>query len=252
MTRFKSVFAYTFNRMIRQLAATFIIVLLFLVAVPLFFAVISGTLSEYSIMDAVRSGVYPMVVGWFLIVIGAETYPQFKMMIQNGVSRLTYWRAKVCAILLITFIGTIFNLVYNWVARFSISGIHLAYSQFFTNPAMNILVDFGFEFLILTAVAMTAMAVGSILSLFSRRGQFAWIFLTPIALIVLLIWLINFQERAGLLDETWIVNFLKFLLGFRQQFGHYNPLVPEVTLVIYSGIMAAVSRFFFGQLKIKK
>nr|WP_244048501.1 hypothetical protein [Lactiplantibacillus plantarum] len=68
---------------------------------PLLFAVITGNIRQYSPLGNFASLSLGPLFFMLIFIVGSLTYDNFKLLIQNGISRQTYFQARVFALLML-------------------------------------------------------------------------------------------------------------------------------------------------------
>ena len=87
---------------------------------PLFFAFISDNISQYSPLSNFANLSLSALFFMIIFITGALTYDYFKLFIQSGISRQTYFQARVFALLMLSGLLVIINAIYYY-------GIHAPY-----------------------------------------------------------------------------------------------------------------------------
>ncbi|AQW20805.1 hypothetical protein PL11_002185 [Lentilactobacillus curieae] len=225
---------------------------------PLVLALVTGTIGEFSFAKQVSDTPLGSLFGVFIFAISMLTYSDFKVLIQNGISRMTFFKSQVIVLLVLTLIGNTINLVYGYLTlpltgdkNFNI--FLTGYNDYFNNPILAGIVNFLFSWLLLVALSMTGLAIGSLLSLFSKRNQRIILIAAPIALFVVLIFMGRTLAPSSR-TVSWVADFTKFMIGWRDAKG-VQPLTPwplTVGSVVWAALMAWFSRAMFARKQLKR
>ncbi|RRK09431.1 ABC transporter permease [Lactiplantibacillus garii] len=268
-TKLRATTRYLLIDQLKMLGAAALTIIGLFMVLPFLFALVSGNLGNFSFSNTFGNFSWGFLLGMFLFIANSLTYDSFKLLIQNGISRKTFWSAKVLVVLMIAFAGELVSALYYYGISAPLRGLsmHAAlmnmpyslYANFFgSNVLVNVFASLIFNAIFLTGVGLTGMAVGSILALFSKWTQRIVIVVTPILGLFLLGFLIsttNTGDGYSSYDFTGFVNFLKFLVGYPQHgpatTGYFNPAMPTITMLIGCAIVGAIAYFFNQKLKIK-
>lgn len=87
----KQVIKYLFKKQLPLIGVVYLTLIALIIILPFLLSVISGTLSSFSIVDQLRGGSVSAVFGFYIFVISTLSYENFKFLIQNGVSRSTFF-----------------------------------------------------------------------------------------------------------------------------------------------------------------
>mgnify|MGYP003362344612 FL=1 len=252
---------------LKALGEAFLAVIAIFIVIPFVLAVVSGSLSSFSLPNTIANFSWGFLIGAFIFLYNSLTYDNFKLFIQNGISRKTFWATKIITTVIIAVIGELFVAFYRYAISAPIWGIsaHAAlmktpyslYGNFLgSNVWVNILVSILFTIIFFIATGMTGMAIGGGLALLSKWGQRIVIVVVPVVAIFLIGFVGNSSaDKQVHYDFTWLVNLLKFLVGYPQHepaiAGSFSPAVPMITMLIGGAIMAAIAYGFNQLLKVK-
>ncbi|KRL00472.1 hypothetical protein [Liquorilactobacillus capillatus] len=247
----KSVVFYLFKRVFRQLLFVFMWFLIGGVIFPMTLSLITG--SNYNLLQAIRS----LELGpTFYLVIGCLallSYDDFKLLIQNGVSRYTYWKAKVITFIGISVLSQTIAIIYFFLMRLILNGnrwedyslFMQVYGGFFKNTTIAYLVSFIFAILSAGVFSLSCILVGSIFSLFTKRQRRLIILALITLFIVGIATISNTYQHIAFNAEPWFVNTLNFLVGYDKG-GTLNPTMPFIDMVLLGIIVC------FGSLQVIK
>lgn len=256
---------YLFMEQLQLLWRTYAFILVAFVVLPLLFAILTGNLSHYSFGSTLTDLGIGAVFGFFILVTMSLTYDNFKLFIQNGISRKTYWQAKVINLIGLSFGMEIISALYNFLVTaparghsgqaFLDSTAYSLYDHFLgSNLVVNILGYMAFNWLFFIGLGLTGMAIGSIFALLTKFVRNIAIIAIPVLGFFLLVFLSNTSTSPSNYNLDGLVNFLKFLMGYHAnaQPGYFNPTVPMLTMIIGCVIMGGIAYYFNQKLKLKK
>ncbi|WP_251898416.1 ABC transporter permease [Lactiplantibacillus paraplantarum] len=234
---------------------------------PLFFALVTGNISHYSPLSNFADLNFSVLFFMLIFIIESLTYDNFKLFIQNGISRLTYFQARVLVLFTLSSLFVIINAIYYY-------GIHAPYLHWSTNTALmksgymlyghalgnqvwlNILASLFFNWIFYIGVGLTGMACGTLLALFGKWAKTILIIGIPV-LGMLIIWVIIviMTRNQSNYNYTGLENFFKFIVGYpshgEAKAGYFNPTMPFITMLIGCGIIGSLAYLFNRKLRIK-
>lgn len=243
----KNVVFFLFKRVFRQLLYVLMWLLLGGIVFPMVLSFITGT--NYNLVEAIRN----ITLGPMLyIIIGCLallSYSDFKILIQNGISRRTYWKAKVIAFLGISGLSQVIGILYVFLIRQTLSGtgwekyslFMQIYGGFFKNTTVAYLMSFLFAILSSFVFSLFCILIGSIFSLFTKK-QRRLIFLALITLFVVgIMTTADGYNRYGFTVSSKVINVLNFLAGYDKSTAGkgLNPTMPFIDLIIF-GIFSGI------------
>ncbi|GHP14358.1 ABC transporter permease [Lentilactobacillus fungorum] len=247
---------YLFKKQLPLIGVVYLTLIVLIVVLPFILALVSGTLSSFSVVDQLRSGSVSAVFGLYIFVISTLSYENFKFLIQNGISRKTFFEAQLTVNGLLVLIGNTFNLLYGYLFLSPITNhasFNLytgAYAQYFTNPIINVALNFVMSGLLLAVGSLLGMVIGNFLTLFSKVVQRLILIIGPIAAGVVILFIakamIDYRFRM-----SWVVNFAKLILGY-QASGGYNPFPLMITLLLFGCVLALIVRVLFARKQLKR
>ncbi|ANZ61696.1 hypothetical protein [Secundilactobacillus paracollinoides] len=257
--RFKAGFSYQFKTYLKALGWFYVWAIAGIVILPTLITVVLGQAQHYTLSDALPGGLTSIVLGIFLVVYGAITYDGFKLFIQNGIGRKTYFWSKTAVLGVIVLVGEVINVLYGWLYENVITSRHSGtmvffdlYGKCFHNQVADRLAVVVITILFIGCFLATSMAVGSILGLFSRRVQIILIVGIPILLFIILTVLISVNTTSSL-KLTWIYDALTFMVGYHKQAqGYLNPFAPMISGTLYILIMLGISYGFTLKLRVPR
>ncbi len=257
--RFKVAFSYLLRTYLKTLGFFYACAVAGIVILPALITVILGQAQHYTLADALPGGLTAIVLGFYLIVYGAITYDGFKLFIQNGIGRKTYFWSKTAALGIIILFGELINILYGWIYENVITTRHGGsmvffelYGKYFNNKAIDWLSVVVITVLFIGCFLATSMAVGSLLGLFSRRIQVTLVVGIPILLFIILTVLISVNTTSSL-KLTWIYDVLTFMAGYHKQaVGQLNPFAPMISGAVYILIMLGISYGFTLKLRVPR
>ncbi|MGF7436696.1 hypothetical protein [Lentilactobacillus senioris] len=247
----KVVSKYLFQKHIKLLAVAYLYALIILVVMPIFFAIISGTFGTFSISNTIENSNVGFITTLILGGMALLSYEDYKFLIQNGISRNTYFKNQISSYGAIILIGAVIDELYYLAMHFFLNGTNFyqgCYSDFISNEFLNEIVGFCYHLLWLVAVVTSALAVGSFLSLFSKRVQRLIIICGFVAMIVLMGIV---SSSISTIAVTWIDDFIKFILGYQGQ-RTVTPVYSMLFFFIWSVIMIGFSHIFYNRKQIKR
>lgn len=240
-----------------------------LLGILVFSALIAGMNHYETLADVLGFAPLSFITVMVSMVFALYTYSDFKYLIQNGVSRKTYWRGKALALLALAFI----QVVCNWILRLvvqiplmAVSNQHsystelVNYNQtnFFFNNFYSPHAKVGtWQLIIYSAICglilavmlyYAAMAVGAIFSLMTRKLQL----ITSIAGMVIGIYLL--AQLAYWLDSHANMHQVMnstFNLLFGVNSGLPHVLVAEIWMIVAIIIEAVISYYVMKFLKLR-
>lgn len=252
----KQVIKYLFKKQLPLIGVVYLTLIALIIILPFLLSVISGTLSSFSIVDQLRGGSVSAVFGFYIFVISTLSYENFKFLIQNGVSRSTFFEAQLSVNGLLILIGNTFNLLYGYLFLSPITDnapfnlFTRVYDTYFSNPLVNGVLNFVMSALMLAVGSLLGMVIGNFLTLFSKVAQRLILIIAPITGGVVLLFIfkamIDYRFRM-----SWVVNFAKLVLGY-QSSGAYNPFALIISLIIFGAILVVVTRFLFTRKQLKR
>lgn len=265
-------YKYLFRISIRSLMLVYLWLIGITLILPALFSLISGTIGDFSLANQLSSQQFSIVAGFFLFLYFSLNDNHFNFLIQNGIGRKTYWLGKLLVAGVTILIIEAINLVYLYAIYLPIAGtgnssdtLQISYegnpvassmlSLLYGHYTGNELLDYVLTTIVVlfgsASITALGMAVGSIMSLFSRRMKLIIIIGTPIFLIVLAIYISNLNIH--LFSTTWIYDFAKVIVGAGAHpvEEHFNPFAPMVSGTIFIAIMLFVSRYFNLKLKVR-
>ncbi|MDO4903904.1 MAG: hypothetical protein Q3959_06560 [Limosilactobacillus sp.] len=159
-------------------------------------------------------------------------YPDFKWAIQNGISRRTFLRGRMIALL-----GSV-------VAVFVVNQVLNLFDRPVSDP-MTMLIDFS----ILLASVLTAQTIGTGFGLLNRRGKVIAAIGIPVVFILLMTSLMGiifgFQDQIShaLSNEAFVDAVIKIMA---------TPSLPWIFLVIYLLINLGLTKFFNDRMQLRR
>lgn len=229
-------------------------------------AIVAGKFSWQTFLSSFTVNI-GFLFGLFILVFMMLTYDNFKLLIQNGISRKTYWRARVLSIISLSLIGDLIAAAYYYLVTTPIehrsltTGFsHQAYAQLYGsffgnhNLAGNLIGNLFFMWAVFIMLGLSGMAIGSIFSLFTKTVRRLVLITIPILGGFFLVFLINVFTRFPInINLEGFAKFLGFLAGYTNQSkaGALNPITPMLTMLVLALLMAAIAYYFNRKLKIK-
>ncbi|MDC7953443.1 ABC transporter permease [Liquorilactobacillus mali] len=254
-----SVTNYFFKNTLRKLGY----MLVWLVFSSLFFPwVFNGfEVENLSVNSALKNTEVGPILAILISGIALFSYNDFKLLIQNGISRKTFWKARILSFLAISILGQLIAIVVallNPYTHHSWQGNSLymqVYGKYFGSTAMNSFMGLCFILISTSVVMLGAIMVGSIFSLFTKKAK-VYIF---IGLFVMGVVFINWISMATQNDHmrNAIKNadsFLHFIIGYggaNIQVGKWNPAMPFVVAILTGVVCLLGSYAVMKRFKIK-
>lgn len=254
---------YLFKEQLQYLGWTYLIVILAETLLPFFLSLINGTISGFSWPSHLSGLGIGAIFGFFIFLVYLQTYDNFKLFIQNGISRQTYWLARCYNLLIMSGVGVILAILNDFaiaapLLRVDVFGLlargpYQMYAKFFgDNAAVTVLVYMLFLWIVFLTCGLFGMAISSILDLLSKTIRRIVYIVVPILGLFLLVTLSMTAGKAqASATMIAITNFLKFLLGYHQTLGLFNPVMPLLTMLVISLLLAGIAYYFNRKLIVK-
>ncbi|GEP22542.1 MAG: ABC transporter permease [Lentilactobacillus diolivorans] len=247
---------YLFKKQIVLLGELYLFAFAIIFLLPLLLSVISGTLSDYSFVGLLKGAHIAALFGIFMIAISTLSYENFKFLIQNGISRKTFFEAQLTVYGILILIGNTINLFYDYLIVVPLTHASTfntfmsLYADFFDNPFVSVTFNFIFSALLLVFGALAGMTVGSFMTLFSKLTQRIILIATPVVGVVTMAYVANATNNAHY-QMSWVVNFAKFIIGENGN-DVLNPFPMMGFLLVLSAIMIVIIRYLFAKKQLKK
>lgn len=241
---------YFFKHMLRQIFYGVGVI----VAIILFSWLMSGHDTGFFADFQLQIGVF---IGFFATIVALTPYADFKLLIQNGVSRRTFWISRTITLVVINLFGQVLGMIFNFFkigtpATDSVTWDF--YGHFFHSASLNWVVWVVLVFLGSTMMILLASVVGSCFSLLTKRVR-RYVFLALAAAFFLSIRVIAMVATGdGIVHfAIWFRNFIYFLLGGTPNTigGHFNPTVPFISMLLVSLAALVAGYYVTQQFKIK-
>ncbi|TPR17806.1 hypothetical protein [Apilactobacillus timberlakei] len=195
-------------------------------------------------------------VGLCFIVLLSRNYGNFKLSIQNGMSRKQFFKSKMFIIIFSAFLSSLFSFIItiiiyildkSYLSSFYISN----YFQFFNSYILNLIFMFIADFCMMLFLIVFFNMFGSLMSLFNRMVKL-YIYLLLISLTVsFFIGIAHegfYEYFVRIMDNLHVVSIFKFISGFntididqRHSLANANPINAILTLLISSSILSCIS-----------
>jgi len=253
----KQVSKYLFEHQISLVGQMYLWTIVVMLILPALLALITGTIQDFSFTDQLAGTPIGFLVTSFVFVISSLTYTNFKLLIQNGISRITFFRGEVISLMLVTLITNIINLLFGVLTlpfsdSKSFNVFTSMYQSEFSNHFLAGATNFVFSWLWILAFALTGLAIGSLMSLFSKRIQRVIFIAVPVFLFVILVFAVNMFKVSDQ-TATWVANFMKYILGYTDSQGtHLVPWRMMVAMVLWSGAMSWFTKVMFERKQLRR
>lgn len=202
----------------------------------------------------------------FLVAYGGNTFDGFKLLIQNGIGRRTYFWSKLATMLTLILLGETVNVLYGLFYKRLVapeSTSHVLYLDFlygrvFEPQIWSFLMTFLITALGFTCLTATAMLVGSLLARFTRRTQLVLLVGGAILLFVLLVAVVKIFLSFALTGHTpspWFSIVVGLLIGAQGQvisYGQYSVVSPLILGATYSLIVFATAYWTMLKLRVPR
>lgn len=171
----------------------------------------------------------------FIFVMGLCSFKEnFHFMMQNGISRKTFFVSKVltmlCACFSIAFIGKVISLTISAITSMSYNVTYLTYYDLLYNNSGSALVNILGDFGICLAAYLFFVSLGNLISvLYFRMNKALKIIVSvgvPVTLLVILPMVDEFLTNGVIFRALF--NFAKFVLGI----GTGNVMYPIVSSIV--------------------
>ena len=113
-TKLRATTRYLLIDQLKLLGQSLLAVIAIFIVMPFFFALVTGGLQSYSLLNTLGNMNIGFLLMIFLFIANSLTYENFKLLIQNGISRKTYWAARVWTIIIIGFGGELISSIYYY------------------------------------------------------------------------------------------------------------------------------------------
>ncbi|PRO84992.1 ABC transporter permease [Lactiplantibacillus pentosus] len=237
------------------------------IVLPLLVALLTGNIGHYQFLRDIAN-LNPGALFFLLIFIfGALTYDNFKLFIQNGISRRTYFSARLLSLILFSALCVIVGGIYyfaihapymHWSTQQALlkTGTSLYAYAFGSNVTLNVALNLIFNWIFYIGTGLTGMACGTLLALFGKWAKTILIIGAPI-LGVIAIWLLTvvIVRNQSSFSYTGLEAFLKFLVGYPSHgpadAGYFNPIMPLITMLVGCGVIGTLAYLFNRKLRIR-
>ncbi|TPR18507.1 hypothetical protein DY138_05350 [Apilactobacillus timberlakei] len=227
---------------------------LLVIAFICFSNIIFGGFSKDTFLKMLNS--LSSCLGFCFIVLLSRNYGNFKLSIQNGMSRKQFFKSKMFIIIFSAFLSSLFSyiitiIIYildkSYLSSFYISN----YFQFFNSYILDLIFMFIADFCMMLFLIVFFNTFGSLMSLFNRMVKF-FIYLLLIGLTVsFFIGIAHegfYEYFVRIMDNFHVVSVFKFISGFntididqRHSLANANPINAILTLLISSSILSFIS-----------
>lgn len=266
-TKVRALTHYYFMEQLKYLGWVYALLIATFGLLPALFSLFSGQFTAMTLVYNL-SDLGAGVVFWFFIFITMSlTYENFKLCIQNGLSRRTYFKARVNSLLLLSLIGVIIATAYYFLITANVQHHSTLkallvqpygglYGTFFgSNVFINIIGYMVFMWIFMVGTGLTGMAIGGALSLLTTNVRRLVIIVVPILgfFALILVSQVSFHRTYDNNGDTGLERFFKFLVGYNAtgQAGSFNPTAITVAMLIGCVIMGAIAYYVNQQLKVK-
>lgn len=245
--RIKAAFSYQLKNYFKSFGWVYLWSIAVVVILPFAISLILGRINIYDISDYLPQFLPALILSFYLFVYGGISYDGFKLFIQNGLGRKTYFFSKLYALTVILVVGEGINLLYgvfyhHFINKNPLMTFSVLYGHYFNSPIANAISVLIITMLFIACIMVTGMVIGSCLGLFNRRVQRISIIGMPVVLFVLLAVLIMLNDQTSL-KLTWIGDFLLFIVGMNQSTdtSHFVAFAPMISGSIYIIVMLLIS-----------
>ncbi|MFB9770408.1 ABC transporter permease [Lactiplantibacillus modestisalitolerans] len=260
---------YLLTDQLKTMGQSFLWLLAVFFGLPFIYRILTGFRFEnYSIVSALNNLGLGIMFALFMFVFQSLTYDYFKLFIQNGISRTTYWLSRIYAIIIISFIGELLCALYSYGFSAPTRGMtthqmldqtaYMLYADWLgSNVWLNLLASMFFMWIFYIGCGLLGMAVGSLLALFNKHTQRILIMVIPILGVFALGMLISLTSpnTPKFMQSSGFENFLKFMIGYplhgQALSGNFNPIMPIVSMIVGCGITGGLSLIFYKRLHLK-
>ncbi|WP_282801894.1 hypothetical protein [Secundilactobacillus kimchicus] len=246
--RFKAAFHYQLKSDVQALLWFYVWGIAGIVVIPLLMWLLFDRSSAYNLNATLPNALTAIVLTIFLIAYGGNTFDGFKVLIQNGIGRKTYFWSKAAVMATIIIAGEVVNALYGlfYVAVVDSHGTVLAFQGFYgkatASPIVSGLITFLITVLFMFCLTMTAMFAGSVLALFSRRTQLILLVGIPILLFIMM-FAAAAIDLPRIWQFTWLSTLAEWVYGYHPnvQAGTFNAGAPLISGLIYLGVMTGAT-----------
>ncbi|MFT8374052.1 MAG: ABC transporter permease, partial [Liquorilactobacillus satsumensis] len=253
-----SVTIYLFKRALVQLLYIIFWMIVGFVLVPAAISLINS--NPLDLKGLLRNTHVGQMLFFLISLLALFGYRDFKLLNQNGISRKTYWKARLLAYFGISTLGQIVGILFTLLVPFqdswNRSSIYMEmYGKFFANPLLNILAALAFIILAAYVVALGGIFVGSIFTLFTRKQRV----LIFVALATLNVVGVSFIASSASQDSFTglarsILKLIYFLVGDASRnatLGSFDPTVPFIVFLLAGIVFCYGSRIVIAHFKLK-
>jgi len=251
---------YLFKDQLFYLGWSYLTIILVETLLPFGASLLSGTASTFSWRSHLSGLGIGAIFAFFVFIFSLQTYEGFKLFIQNGISRRTYLRARLGNLGLMSLLGVVLAVINDFaisapLLRVDVFGLlargpYEMYAKFFGNNVFaTVLIYMLFLWIFYLTVGLFGIAVSSLLDLTTKTVRRVIYIVVPI----LGIFLIGFAASSSNNSPVSMgfVNFAKFLLGYRETLGLFNPFMPMLTMIVCGLIFGVIAYMFHLKLKVK-
>lgn len=267
-TKVRAVTTTLLKEQFKLLAQSFGAVILIFVCLPLLYNLMVGNIAHYNFLGNISDLGLGFIFAIMLFIGSALTYDDFKLLIQNGIARKTYWVSRVYTVVIVSLVGELIAALYYYLVTAPVRGMEpdqavlktlfgLYGRSMGSNVFLNILAGMVFTWIYYVGVGLTGMAVGSLLALFNKWTQRLLVMVVPVVGVFLLGFVISSNQNT--ISQTFqseaFANFLKFLAGYPAHgealAGQLNPTMPTIIMLIGCVLMGGLAYLFYQRLHVK-
>ncbi|WP_010622822.1 hypothetical protein ABTQ33_09005 [Paucilactobacillus suebicus] len=175
-------------------------------------------------------------------------YDNFKLAIQNGISRRTSWIARIKNTVMLSLVVLVLDLLSGiFDSRAHLICGTLYVGLFNRNSGLDYVVAPVFDLIALFSLAVTFLAIGNGLALLSKRGKLAVVIGVPIVFFFLLVQIV----RVIVHFQSNVTPFIKLMIGYSDSIG-INPVNITIFILIWGALMTLLSYVFSSKMKLRR
>ncbi|KRM89991.1 hypothetical protein [Liquorilactobacillus cacaonum] len=250
-TKEVSVTTYIFKHILKQLGVVIFWMAFSFIFFPWMFN--GFDISKFSLKSSFKDIYVGSILAFIIPCLALFPYNDFKLLIQNGISRRTYWKARLFSFLGLSLLGQLLGIIISLLNPYTNhtwengSMYMLLYGKYFTSSTTNSFLGLCFVLISTSVVTIIATFVGSFFSLFSKKTKVYTFIGFFVVGIVFINWIaIATQNQSAHVIMKNMGQMMTFIFGITpgNADGKWNPTMPFVTAII-TGIIAT-----FGSYKV--
>ncbi|GLB47511.1 hypothetical protein WR164_14900 [Philodulcilactobacillus myokoensis] len=173
----------------------------------------------------------------FILIYSLITYRNFKFLIQNGISRTTFWEARISSVFIISVVYTFIDLLIDEILKFNPTLVSQNFITIYNHDYFNSSIIWFIIISLLNIMGMSLIGIvwGSFRSLFSKKIKLLLRIVIPFLILFSIIFMIS---------DSSIFNKLEMFYSDIFSTVFYSSLIDIILLL--------ASYFIYQKLQIKK